>query len=134
MIAEIKNDINGLAALADWLGDHGSPVHPMIAEYRASTCLTGNEGKPCPLNKSPKWWETAKGVIADWVRAELRIKSGMQLTVQGEDHLGICAACGCALPLVVWCPTEHFKTHTTEAAMKQFPSYCWKRKELTHDE
>lgn len=131
LLTEIRNDISGLAALHDWLGDGGDPVHPMVAEFRTQRCTEGNDGEPCPLNKAPRWWESAKGKIADWIRRELEIKSGMSLRVAGEENLHMCSACGCCLPLKVWTPKVHLKTHIDQKAIDKTPAYCWMRKELS---
>lgn len=129
LVSEIKNDINGLAALRDWLGDSGDPVHPILAEMRAQRCVEGNDGDPCPLNRAPKWWEKAKEVAADWIRKELEIKSHMNLRVAQEERLNMCAACGCCLPLKVWVPRDYIRKHTSAEVLAKTTSYCWLRKE-----
>src|SRR5262249_27257680 len=110
LLEKIRGDIEGVKALTDWLGD-GSPVSEMVAEARSCRCIVGNDGNPCPLNRSPKWWEFAKTIASEWIRAELELKNHMKLRVQREDDLHMCAACGCCLPLKVWTPIEHIKNH-----------------------
>lgn len=126
----ITGDINGVEALADWLGDGGSPVAPMIAEFRAARCVTGNNGGPCPLNCSPNWWERVKHAIADWIKAELAVKHDMKLEVSNEHQLHMCKACGCCLRLKVWVPAKHLKDHADTTQLKETPDYCWMRREL----
>lgn len=128
-IEEIQNDISGLAALRDWLGDLGEPVHPLVSEYRAKVCLTGNNGDRCPQDIEPNWWDRVKSVVADWIRAELEIKNRMNLTVMGEEHLHMCAACGCCLKLKVHVPTVVIKAHLTKKQLAKTPAYCWMRRE-----
>ena len=130
-LIEVKNDISGAAALADWLGDNGSPVSRIVAEYRSNRCTAGAQGSPCPLNVEPNWWDKVKGVIADWIRAELEIKHRMQLKVTEEEHLNMCKACGCCLRLKVWVPREHLKHHITKKQLAQAPEYCWMKKEIS---
>lgn len=132
-ITELKNDITGLNALRDWLGDNGDPVHPMVAEFRAQRCMSGNDGQPCPLNKGQGWIETAKGAVADWIRKELELKNHMELSVTTESHLHVCTACGCYLPLKVWVPQHHVRAHTTKEHLKQMPSYCWVKCDLQNE-
>lgn len=133
LLTELENDISGLAALADWLGDNGDPVHPLVAELRAQRCVEGDEGKPCPLNKAPKWWELAENVktrAARWIHKELELKGHMQIRVPQEDRLHMCSACGCCLPLKVWAPRDVVRKHTTQKTIDKTPAYCWLRKEL----
>lgn len=127
---EIANDLNAIAALNDWLGDGGRPVHPILAEMRAERCVAGNDGAPCPRNKEPNWWDRVKSVIAEWIRAELVIKNRMALSVSHEDGLNMCAACGCCLKLKVWVPRHHVRAHTKPEHLEKMPSYCWIKKEL----
>lgn len=130
LLSEIQNDISGLAALHDWLGETGDPVHPMVAELRAQRCVEGNEGKPCPLNVAPRWWQKAKGKIANWIRKELELKAHMRLKVPQERRLHMCKACGCCLPLKVWAPRNVIREHTSQETIDKTPSYCWMRKEV----
>lgn len=130
-VDEIKNTISGAAALADWLGAGGSPVDPMVANFRAQRCLTGNNGAPCDLNVQPNWWDRVKSEIARWIRAELELKNRMALKVDGEDKLHMCKNCGCALPLKVWVPTRHIRDHTDAEKLKTYPEWCWIKRELS---
>lgn len=132
-LTEIQNDISGMAALADWLGDNGEPVHSMVATIRASHCVEANNGDPCPLNKVRNWWnliENAKNLAAMWIRKELEIKNHMNLKVPQEDRLHMCGACGCCLPLKVWAPRAYVRAHTTQKQLSKMPDYCWIKKEL----
>lgn len=129
-LTEIAQDITGAAALADWLGDNGVPVDPMVAELRAQRCVIGNKGEPCPHNKEPNWWGRIKSTIADWIRKEIEVKNGMGLHVESEDSLHMCAKCGCALPLKVWVPRKHLEDHTDKTKLKDWPSWCWLRREM----
>ncbi len=134
LLREIENDINGLAALRDWLGDTGNPVHPMVAELRAQRCVEGNNGDPCPLNKAPKWWNVvanAKTKAGQWIRKELELKIHMNLRVAQEDRLHMCSACGCCLPLKVWAPRALVREHTTKQILDKTPSFCWLRRECS---
>jgi hypothetical protein len=131
MIQELKQDISGLEALADWLGDGGRPVHPVLAEMRATRCARGNHGKACPLNRAPRWWEKAKEIVAAWIRKELELKNGMSLQVEEEEQIHMCGACGCCLRLKVWTPASHLRDHVDLKKLATLsPDYCWQRKEL----
>jgi len=133
LLTEIQNDISGLAALRDWLGDTGEPVHSMVAEIRARPCVEGNDGKPCPMNKAPRWWnlpQNVKNLAARWIRKELELKGHMRLAVPQEKRLHMCKACGCCLRLKVWVPRLLIREHTTPKVIDQTPSYCWLRREL----
>lgn len=130
IVEEIKNDINGIDLLSDWLGT-GQPVGQIVAELRSERCAVGNDGKPCPLNVAPNWWDRVKSEIADWIRHELELKNKLMLSVPQEHNLHMCKACGCCLRLKVWTPAIHLRGHVSEKQIEQTPSYCWMRKELT---
>lgn len=130
ILNEIQNDITGIEALHDWLGDLGEPVHPMVSELRGKICVTGNQGQPCPLNMEPNWWERVKHRVADWIKRELEIKHTMNLTTPWDSQLHMCKACGCCLPLKVHTPTRVMKEHVRPDQLSQTPSYCWMRKEI----
>lgn len=131
VLQEIKNDLDGAQLLGDWLGDEGHPVSQMVAEARSKRCTRGGkDGAPCPKNVAPKWWETTKGAVAEWIRGELALKHAMELKVSEEDNLHMCSACGCAMRLKVWVPTEHLKRHTSQKVINMTPDFCWMRSEL----
>lgn len=127
---QFRNDQAGAALLVDWIGAGGHVVTQLKAEHRGFTCTQGDNGKPCPLNKEPNWWERVKSVIADTIRRQLEIKEKVQLRVACEDDLNMCAACGCCLRLKVWTPTEHIKAHVDLVRLQKAPSWCWILKEL----
>lgn len=133
LLEELRNDVEGIQLLRDWLGDGGAPVSQMAAEHRAYTCVNGKAGDPCPLNKAPHWWnllENAKSAIAETIRAELELKQHLQMRVTSEEGLAMCSACGCCLKLKVWTPIEHIRAHTTPENIDKTPLFCWMRREL----
>lgn len=130
VVRTIAETIEGTEALADWLGDGGVPVNPILAEMRAGRCSIGNDGRKCPLNVHPGWWDKAKHAVANWIRRELEIKNNMRLRVSSEDNLAMCKACGCCLQLKIWTPAKHLREHVTKEQINTTPSYCWMRREL----
>lgn len=131
IVQEVKNDMTGVALLSDWLGGTGEPVHQMVADFRSARCLSGNDGKPCPLNVAPNWWDKVKSEIAEWIRHELELKNKLNLRVPQEENLHVCKACGCCIRLKIWTPTVHLREHVTKEQINKTPDYCWLRKELT---
>lgn len=124
IVEEIKNDINGIDLLTDWLGT-GEPVHEMVAEFRANRCVT------CEFNVAPNWWDkNIKNPIAKWIKGELELKNQQGLRVPNEERLSICSICGCCNALAVWVPTLHIKSHTSAEQLKKFPDWCWKKLEI----
>lgn len=126
----LKQDISGIEAIADWLGGTGLTVSPVLAEFRADRCTKGNDGKPCPNNMAPGWWNTAKEVVADWIRKQLEVKNNMRIATSQDDDLHMCKSCGCCIKLKVWTPLEHIRAHTPTDQINKYPNYCWIRKEL----
>lgn len=130
LIEEIRKDVVGAKVLADWIGD-GVPVRSEHARGRAAVCLHGNEGNSCPHNKSPKWWEIFfKHPIAEAIRAQLYVKSKMNLSTPHDENLHMCSVCGCNLSLKVHTPIDHIKRHTSPDVLAQYPAYCWQRREM----
>ncbi len=129
ILQELRNDIEGVKLLKDWLGD-GEPVPQEQANARANVCVTGDHGKPCIWNMAPGWWDNIKNAIAMTIREELELKNHMQLRVADEEALAMCGACGCCLKLKVWTPTEHIKNHLPSVNFDKTPSFCWMRKEI----
>lgn len=126
----IRQTAKGALVLADWLGSGGKPVLAFQAESRALTCLVGNNGKPCPFNVQPLWWEKAKGSIAAAIRDHVAIKNELALKVTREDELHMCRKCGCCLRTKVWVPMEHVRKVLDRKTIEELPSYCWMRTEL----
>ena len=130
LVDELKNDARGLAILADWLGDGLTPVSQELADKRASVCLTGNDGKECPHLTHPRWWESAKDVVADTIKEQMVAKSGMHLETKLDAVPRMCNVCGCCTALKVWTPTKHIAAHTSDELAKKFTPYCWVRHEV----
>ncbi len=130
LLERIRQDINGGKILTEWLGSNSDPVHPKVAEHRANTCVTANEGGKCPFNVQPNWWDRIKGVAADWIRSAMELKRHLNLATAQDEHLGMCQRCGCCLPLKVWVPAHHLKAHINHTSLESTPHYCWMRKEL----
>ncbi len=131
---EIKNDIDGAELLHDWLGAGGDAVHNKVAAMRAQHCIVGNNGQPCPHNIAPNWWNLLanfKTIVAQYIRGQLNLKEGMNLTVADEEHLHMCSMCGCCLKLKVHVPMSHIREHTPADTIKKMPDFCWIKKELT---
>ena len=130
IIEEIRNDISGAEALADWLGNE-PPVNEMVALFRAERCVQGDAGLSCPLNVEPGWWErNVKDPIARWITRELEEQHRMNLNTPYDDQLHICKICGCAMRLKVWTPASVLRRHINKKQLNQSPSWCWLRKEL----
>lgn len=127
---EIRNDINGAAILKDWLGEGMHPVSQELADHRSLACISGDNGQKCPHNRESKWWEKSKQAVAGVMLEQMAIKNKLQVTTPLEEHLGICDACGCCLPLKIHTPIEFIKAHTSDEQVKQFPAWCWIRQEI----
>lgn len=127
---ELRQDARGVALLVDWIGSGGEPVSQIHAEHRADACVHGNDGKPCPMNCEPGWWDRAKGAIAETIRGQLELKKKLNLHLSCDASLHMCKACGCSMQLKPWVPIAHIKAHTSPETIDKTPSFCWLRKEL----
>lgn len=130
VLEEIKNDITGAQAIADWLGGE-PPVDCLVALCRADCCVQGNDGKPCLENVEPGWWSRhLKEPVARWITKELEEKNRMSIKTPHDDQLHICRVCQCCLALKVWTPASVLRRHVSKDKLNKMPSFCWQRKEL----
>jgi hypothetical protein len=127
---ELKHDANGLAVLADWLGDGLTPVPQALADERANACLRGNDGKECPNLCAPNWWDSTKDAIADAIKQHVEKKAQLKLETELDLVPRMCRACGCCMPTKVWVPLKHIAAHTPEDVVKKFTPYCKIRQEI----
>lgn len=125
LLDQIKATKRGAAILAEWLGEGGQPVPPLLATHRAHVCAE------CPKNEPGNWWSNLKSVLASTIREYLSVKRSLNISTPDDPRLGTCSVCKCNNPLQVWVPIQHVKKHTPEAMIEKFPTECWKRKELT---
>ena len=136
LLEKLRQDVEGLKLLNDWLGEGGNPVPSLQVESRAEACVRGNAGQPCPMNKAANWWnlhENAKNAIAQTIRAELELKYHLDLHAPNEEALHLCAVCGCCTALKVHTPIKHIKAHTTPEQLAKYPRHCWIKKEIEHE-
>lgn len=132
LLDEIKNDINAIELLKDWLGDKILHVEQSQADHRSLACIRGEDTFGCPHNRPAKNWEKyTKVAVAEVVRGQLELKHRMKMATPFDDHLGICDICGCWLSLAVWTPIDRIREHTTPKQHAKFPEHCWKKKELS---
>jgi hypothetical protein len=120
----IRQTAAGRAIIDDWLGTGGQLVPREQAETRAAVCLT------CPHNKAPRWWEHAKGSIAQAIRDMLSIKNECALELPQEESLNMCEKCGCCIRLKCWAPKEHVRKVLDLVTLSELPHFCWMRREL----
>lgn len=128
---EIKSDIRGAEAISDWLGEGGIPVDNSVSFNRAVSCTIGFNGRPCPHNVAPRWWENAKGEVANWIRREMAIKAKLNIATPMDEDLHICDVCKCCMTLKVHAPIQHIRAHITPEMLRKFPVFCWQKKELS---
>ena len=130
LLDKLRNDIEGVKLLNDWIGEGGQPVSSMRSEHRAAACVSGNQGQPCPFNVEPGWWERVKSSIAQTIQAELELKHHLELRQPLDDGLHMCSICGCCLKLKVWTPIQHIQAHTSSEMLDKMPGYCWQKREI----
>lgn len=86
------------------------------AERRASICLTGAQGRPCPNNQYVDGCLGCKGA-AKVIQAITGNK-----TTSKDSQLHACTACGCLLKIKIHLPLDTI--HVDESRL---PSFCWQR-------
>lgn len=126
MITEQIRQANiGRKILRDWLGADGVPVPIEQAQARANVCLN------CPKNDKGQWiWSTAASAL---IGMRLRLRTTMNIHLQGEDDLGVCDACGCVLRLKLHTPYRHIARHTTPEMISKYPDACWLKQETKNN-
>lgn len=125
LLTAIRRTAVGAAILGEWLGHGADPVPQEVSNARAAVCVT------CPENRSPEWWNLHSNAIASWIRKCLAIKDDLGYMAALEDKLFMCRRCGCALPLKVHVPIKHIRDHSTDEQLREYPDFCWQRKELS---
>ena len=85
------------------------------AERRASVCLTGYNGSPCPLHKGISGCVGCAGIAGLLIKTPGDVKQD----VQG------CAICGCYLKFKVWCGEDMIKADDRKLG---YPDHCWVKK------
>lgn len=110
------------SVVQEWLGAGGVAVPYHLATQRATVC------KDCPGNQKVGWRDTLTVVGAKALREYLAAKNQMSLYTPLDGELGMCKACGCHLPLKIWCPIEHFRENVTaevESKLREYNPKCW---------
>jgi hypothetical protein len=119
LVESVGKKFKGSQILKDWLGDGGLPVSPDIANRRALVC------SQCPMNEKGNWVDKVSAGVAEVIKSQREIKTGLTLKVEKEEELGTCSGCGCHLPLKVWVPIKVMKEYTTEEEAKSLHPDCW---------
>jgi len=114
----LDNARRALMFSLDFVQSGGQLVSQEEADSRASICMTGANGKPCPHNKILDACWGCKG-LSKILRAVIGDKK-----TPHDPKLESCEACGgCSLKEKVWIPSEALHTEGMD-----FPQYCWQRK------
>lgn len=111
--------LNGTTALAIMIRQgKGSFVSHDKAEGRALVCSN------CPMNAENPGCYACKGfeAVVKGVRRDRRTSL---------DHkLKVCGICGCFIKALVHVDVNILRATTLTKQIKQYPDFCWKRKEL----
>lgn len=111
---------HGALALVEFLGPNQQPVDRFLAQQRADICFK------CPKNKSAKGWvETISKAAAKATKSYFKLARKMNLTVDGEERLGICQGCSCPLKLKVHIPIQHIADFTYDEVLADLDRDCW---------
>lgn len=105
---------DGMKTLLAWTCNSGELVERDVAQKRADVCAK------CPLNV--KDWQVTEAV-ADAIRSHVGLKQHLGLTLDNEEQLHTCSACGCVCRLKVWLPAQ-FVEPTDEMKAKLHKD-CW---------
>lgn len=125
-LAGVRALAGGARILTDWLGSGARPVEREQAQARANICLS------CPNNtKGGFLVSKITKSVAMAVREQLKLKHEMDMTLEKENQLETCSICLCNLRLKPWVPTETLKEHTSQEVLKEFPEWCWVKKEIS---
>lgn len=122
-LEQIRQDVNGLKILHEWLGEGGKPVATQLANARAAVCMA------CPFNSTSAYFDLFKSAAADFIMQHLAVKHSAGLTTEFDDELHICKECSCVLKLKVFVPFEHIRAYTSDKQLNELPAHCWQRRE-----
>lgn len=125
----VKAVAAGVEALVSWAGDGSPTVEPELANKRAAICSGGDDPtKACPLNGKGGLESFFTVPVANAIRSQLERKRVMKLETPSDDHLGICTACFCPLPLKVWMPLDNILNKMLPEAQEALAPNCWIRR------
>jgi hypothetical protein len=111
------------STVKDWLGEGGHPVPQSQSQSRADVCSGRLSRRKCPFNYQGGWF--LPRAVADTVRRWFEAKNSLKLCVEGEEVLGKCEVCRCALSLKIHIPRQVILNHTPDEEYSKFPSHCW---------
>ena len=113
----------GIATLADWIGEGGSPVDAALAENRAAICVQ------CPKNMAGDLFSLFTRPVANLLQKQLEERKQLNLSTSHDAALNICDACGCPLKLKVHVPLRFIKEHIKDPERSKHDEQCWILKE-----
>lgn len=116
--------VAGVKVMLDWLGSGLKPVDGPVAEARAQVCVK------CPQNQEGNFFQRIEGEVAARIKKTVELKNSMKLQTTVDDKLQSCESCSCWMPLKVWVPMEHIKSHDTPEVLAKLDKNCWVLAEL----
>lgn len=125
----IKAGVTAWKVRRDWFGDGGQPVAPELAQQRSDVC------NRCPMNQEKPVWELFASAVVIAVKQQLKLKSELNLRVNGEENLHVCSACLCILSLKVHTPLKFILESSDTEGLHES---CWilaeqQKQNLQHD-
>lgn len=103
--------------LSNWIGQGAQWVPQEEAERRATICSTGNNGAPCPRNKTINGCWGCKGAL-NWI-----VEMMGNRTTSRDADLQQCSACFCTLRAKCHIPLEVMLEG--QEPLADLPEYCW---------
>jgi hypothetical protein len=115
----VKKVWQGVKTLNDWIDSKLPAVPTVLAEKRASTCLS------CPNNGAGglEAWFTKPASEA--IAKQFEKLSERKLTTSVDDKINVCTACLCPLKLLVHTPLEFKLTHMGPETRAALHPNCW---------
>jgi hypothetical protein len=100
----------------------GAPlVSKQVALERGKICAT------CPFAINAE----GCGACAGLSNAIAEVVGSVELETDAALANKMCAVCKCAARAQIWLPAEFLSKGVTSLMMDQFPSYCWKKQEVS---
>lgn len=123
VVEGVKRVAIGIGVLLEWVGAGLKPVPPEQSAQRAQVCVT------CPHNEPKDIMSVFTVPAANLILRQMEAKNRMKISTPHDEALGICGICSCVLKLKAHSHIEHVTKHMSADMLKEFPDFCWIKKE-----
>ena len=124
----LQNANVGIKVWVDFFGD-GRPVEKEVAEKRAATCLSGDDGKMCPYHEDGNLLQRLTAAAGKELLAIKNALHDLDMHSSRDRELKNCTKCDCPMVAKIWVPLPIIKKHMSGDTVESLTPFCWIRNE-----